>query len=515
MPDAIAYRGMMLPAPPRIAAQRNDEPILRPASPPSPEPSPSPLSPEPVLRTAAPARAVGPPDPTRTNRFAPDSATGSDPVLRYSVVFQPSVAPFKRFDVMDAVTPDFVLTIRDTRLRAVPVGGGPRSGRELFFGSVVLLASGGTPVPLPSVSPTSRILRFETAPAMPVRFFQDGADNFYAVVEGSGPVRLNFLTDAPATYFGSPLPKRRAADVPPALRPRVPAPVLAAADEVLRRLGIDRRATLDVTLSALVAHFRAYRAGETRPARTNAELFEKLALGGVGACRHRAYAFVILLQALGVPARFVTNEAHAFAEAWLPGAGWRRIDLGGVSAQLLLFGGDDRVPHRPRFADPFPRPPQFAVAYSAQAATTLPDPASLPPAPPDAVSLPPDPSPGDPAASEPGQASPPPSGAAPAREPTRIELTLVQRDALRGESLALEGRVQTLQGHPVPGVRVEIHLSRGGTLERRQLGVLLTDEEGSFRARLPLPRDVDTGRYQLHADASGNERFAPSSTLPQ
>src|SRR5262249_45144623 len=148
------------------------------------------------------------------------------------------------------------------------------------------------------------------------------------------------------------------------------------------------------------------------------------------------------------------------------------------------------------------------------AAASLPDPATLPPAPSDAISLPPDPSPTEPAV-PPEPAPPSPSVAAPpVREPTRIELTLVQRDALRGESLALGGRVQTVQGHPVPGVRVEIHLSRGGTLERRQLGVLLTDEQGGFRAHLPLPRDVDTGRYQLHAESFGNERFAPSSTVP-
>jgi transglutaminase-like putative cysteine protease len=39
-----------------------------------------------------------------------------------------------------------------------------------------------------------------------------------------------------------------------------------------------------------------------------------LARGKRGVCRHRAYAFVIVAQALGIPARFVQNEAHAWVE---------------------------------------------------------------------------------------------------------------------------------------------------------------------------------------------------------
>ncbi|WP_332854695.1 transglutaminase TgpA family protein [Duganella sp. S19_KUP01_CR8] len=63
-----------------------------------------------------------------------------------------------------------------------------------------------------------------------------------------------------------------------------------------------------------------------------------------GFCEHYAGAFVVLMRAMGVPARVVTgyqggelnpvdgyltvrqSDAHAWAEFWVPGAGWRRID---------------------------------------------------------------------------------------------------------------------------------------------------------------------------------------------
>ncbi len=64
----------------------------------------------------------------------------------------------------------------------------------------------------------------------------------------------------------------------------------------------------------------------------------------VGYCEHYASAFVVLLRAMGVPARVVTgyqggelnpvdgyltvrqSDAHAWAEVWLEGRGWSRVD---------------------------------------------------------------------------------------------------------------------------------------------------------------------------------------------
>jgi protein-glutamine gamma-glutamyltransferase len=76
-----------------------------------------------------------------------------------------------------------------------------------------------------------------------------------------------------------------------------------------------------------------------------------------GFCGHYASAFVTLMRAAGVPARVMTgylggewnpiggyllvrqSDAHAWAEVWLPGSGWRRVDPTAVVAPERLRRG--------------------------------------------------------------------------------------------------------------------------------------------------------------------------------
>jgi transglutaminase-like putative cysteine protease len=77
----------------------------------------------------------------------------------------------------------------------------------------------------------------------------------------------------------------------------------------------------------------------------------------VGFCGHYASAFVVLMRAAGVPARVVTgylggewipyggyflvrqSDAHAWAEVWLEGRGWTRVDPTAVVAPDRLLRG--------------------------------------------------------------------------------------------------------------------------------------------------------------------------------
>jgi hypothetical protein len=76
-----------------------------------------------------------------------------------------------------------------------------------------------------------------------------------------------------------------------------------------------------------------------------------------GFCEHFAAAFVVLMRAAGVPARVVTgyqggeanpvdgflvvrqSDAHAWAEVWLAGRGWTRVDPTAAVAPSRVEGG--------------------------------------------------------------------------------------------------------------------------------------------------------------------------------
>lgn len=82
-----------------------------------------------------------------------------------------------------------------------------------------------------------------------------------------------------------------------------------------------------------------------------------------GFCEHFSSSFVILMRAAGIPARVVTgyaggyrnplggywavrrSDAHAWAEAWLPGRGWVRVDpTAAVAPDRIYDTIEDRAP---------------------------------------------------------------------------------------------------------------------------------------------------------------------------
>ena len=84
-----------------------------------------------------------------------------------------------------------------------------------------------------------------------------------------------------------------------------------------------------------------------------------------GFCEHFAGSFVFLMRAAGVPARVVTgyqggernpldgyvtvrqSDAHAWAEVWLPGHGWRRVDPTAAAAPERISQGLARALPQP------------------------------------------------------------------------------------------------------------------------------------------------------------------------
>lgn len=453
-----------------------------------------------------------------------DRKTTHDGVLRYSAVFNPSVVPFKRNGAFDTVKAGYSLTVSDPTLHEIKVSRTPNSpDRDLFWGSLALDLSGARPVSIPSVAPNARILNYTVKPSAKVRFYRDSADNFWIRADRRAKVRLVFLTDAPTTYFSPRIPGHlTTANVPPHMRPRLPASVKTAAARVIKHLKIGRDESMYWQMSKLISYFRSFKAGVLQ--RVTGDTYLDIVFSKRGVCRHRAFAFVVTAHALGIPARYVRNEAHAFAEAYVPRMGWTRVDLGGASSELQVKNAQNRLIHAPR-PDPFPHPTRFSSSYSQlqgrvtglnekqrksfrraggrghgqagtgsiRGSTNIGGTTST------------GPGPGPTARRTNINAAGASPAAAPARLPVIITLQSPTRSILRGSTLQVSGKV-VHRGVGVKGLTVKIFLGQGGT-PKHVIGTLVSDNHGSFNARIAVPSDVQVGEYRVYASTPGDRSY--------
>ena len=514
-PDAIVYNGELLPRP-MGGGLRGDEQPMR------PEPGDGGGQEEAGRRSAS---------------FRPDRVTHLNGTVGYYAVFSPSIAPFKRVTALDRVllAPDGapVLSVADPhRATITPVGAGAPSpdglARDRFWGSLVLqLPPGGGVVPLPSVSPDSRILSVETEPSIELRVERDGADNYFASspVGHSGQVRVVFLTDAPRSYFGRAIPDGPV-DVLRAEVPALPPSVQRDALTFAAELGLSRASGFREALEQLTRHFRSFEES-VQPPQNRGNIFLDLARGRRGICRHRAYGFVITAQALGMHARFVQNEAHAWVEVQLPAdAGWLRIDLGGAATGLEARGARDRPNYEPSLQETLPRPEEYERAYEEARRMSGLRPRerrvngqSGADGPTGATSGGSDsPNPGSGAAGSAAQGEPapdppanhvpvPPAPGSPARGVLTLRLDATRFEVFRGRELEITGSALG-RGRGVSGLRVEVALRTSSGDRERLLGVTVTDDGGRFRAVLGVPPELSVGDYLLVVRTPGDSAWS-------
>ncbi len=505
----------------------------------------------------------------------PDTRSPAGTTLRYREVLSPSVSPFKRTHAYDAVDDLGRMTVRDPSMRPLRVGeipsGWARERIVRFTGDVHVELSATAPTPIPSVAGEQAVLSFRTEPEVPVGFFRDSANNLFVRAESSRTVHLSYVLAAPEHAFAAPdgaVPNY--APGSSALRgsepePAVPSFLAALHTRVLTHVNARRDAPLRPTLDTLIGHFRNYRDAEL-PASPEGNLYLRLALGGVGACRHRAYAFALTLHALGVPARYVGNEAHAWAEVYLAGTGWTRVDLGGWDVPLR----DDGAPRArfvPRNPDPFPWAPNRASGYSTGVASAPPDPRHRdrrhPEEPPNgglgpgreviAQDTPPE-NPSQSVGSRTGAASTARGGGTSAvsseghvertglgeasddpdvlagsdgnrgaKHGTILRLLSVQsaearggRGVVRGTLLECSGDARDETGAAVANLPMILELVRGrhvvammGSGRRTlSLGTTITNDVGRFEARVMLPLEIDAGTYSIRARTPGDANHA-------
>jgi hypothetical protein len=433
--------------------------------------------------------------------FRLDRDTSEPSVVRYDDPFTPSVAPFKRQYAFDSVDPELELRVREKRLDPLPVGGSLPEGYERFFGDLFVDLVPNVPVRIPSVGPGSRLLALRMEPPGKLEVVHDGAENWFVVGDERKRARLILDLAAPRAGFGSDFGDDSYSDLAQWVAP-LPSNVRAAVSDVLARLGVSHALAPRDAIETLVTHFRSFSASADLPsAEGGVALFSELVLEKKGVCRHRAFGFMLTALGLGIPARFVRNEAHAWVEV-RDRRLWHRIDLGG---QARRFEVDTRqgAPAHVVPPDPYPWP---ADTQGAQASAR-----DSQPGPPAAASS------GTslaraarPQASGSGVALPASSGARapfsslspkdPEHPRSEIELAIDGSETRRGAAIGVSGRVTSV-GAPCSYARVDIVLvDRAG---ESLIGSVPTDADGRFDSKVTMPFDIEVGEHTLRATTPG------------
>lgn len=464
-----------------------------------------------------------------------DRSTGADSRLNYTEVFDPSVVPFKRMSAFDAVAPNYELVVAESAHLPVPVGGARDPARDPFWGSIAVLLEPGKDVPIPSVSADMAILSVESTPPTDLAFSKDSADNYFVRRVGApGPARVTrivFLAAAPASYFGSELPRGyKLRDAAKGVRlPPLPRDAAPAAREVAQRLGLSSEMPLEQGVDKLVAYFRSFDAG---PAPDTGDIYKDLTFSQRGVCRHRSFAFVVTALGLGLPARMVTNEAHAFVEIHVPERGWLRVDLGGEASALDVANANKKAIHRPRAPDPFPKPSTYTEGGMQLAGAD--DVSGLTQAQIDATKR------GNGGGNGTGgnggngnggsggngsggngSDDPTNGGTAmrglpePVHRPdlpeTRLTVDEAEDAAYRGDRAHVRGKARS-QGAGAANLRVDLYLAPlgGGGDGARFVGQTVTDPDGNFVLEIELPSDLELGPHEVFASTPGDGAHAPA-----
>jgi len=477
-------------------------------------------APDPQALPTASDRAYGP--GREHDQFQPDRDTRRPDVRGYQDPFTPTTAPFKRLAAFDAVHDDYTLYVRDGQLARLTTGAAPGPDDDVFFADAVVdlaLEPGqrARPVRIPSVGPGARIVRARLGLGprdVPLRLSRDGADNWFLETdEGAGAnpetrARLVMQLSIPRAAFGGPLGDPSWNDLPFV----APEPENVARDAAIVRaaIGVSRRMRPRQAVASLVRYFRDFADSRDPPPATG-NVYLDLALSKKGVCRHRAFAFLVTAQSLGIPTRMVLNEAHAWVEVH-DGTLWRRIDLGGAGEfESPNDGQDDRVRYAaPADAFPWPAGADRGEAMldhaRARAVSANGGPngvrlsAAADSAAPGADKAPPGQDKSDSFADPTSEPSP---SAADGRPESTIQMAMADSDARRGSPLHVQGAVEAA-GQRCPHVAVDLWLRDVDSGRLLFLGTLATDEDGAFAGGVVVPASVALGDYTIVARTAGD-----------
>ncbi len=425
--------------------------------------------------------------------YAPDRETRRARVGAYDDPFTPSTAPFKRMQSFDSVGADGKLHVFDERRVPVAVDATPLAGDDFFYANLVVDLAPRRSVRIPSVGPGARILRASLsrgAEAIPFLIFRDGAENWSLESPGvHAPLEARLVMEVavPRAVFGGPIAKVGWDRLPPA--PPLPPNVAREATQVRSAIGVSRELPPRDALAKLVTYFRGFEASD-EPPQGRGSVFLDLALSKKGVCRHRSFAFVVTALSLGIPARFVMNETHAWVEAF-DGAVWKRIDLGGAGTMPSASSSETGAPPYESPVDAFawPRSGQRAVdmvgevrsggaSFSKETRPSLSA---------DQVSAP---SKGVDADGDTGDRS--------------VRIVVADAAPHRGQPLHVSGEFLA-GGRACAHAAVDFFLRDVRTAQTTLLGTLATRDDGTFAGSVVVPESLGLGPYDIVARASRGE----------
>jgi hypothetical protein len=446
--------------------------------------------------------------PNAPPTYRPDRDTRRPSMVRYDDPFSPSIAPYKRLRAYDAVGPDYALKVRDSSLTRVPSGGSAKVGEEEFYADLTVDFAVASTVLIPSVGPGARVLAEHATPPIPIEVWRDGADNWYAKAPSSqrGRVHLVMQVAIARGAFGGEF------TMPPWSGLSVPAPLpgnaTRAFSKVRDALGLTRDLSPAENLKKLVAYFRSFSPSE-EPPRASDDIYLDLTLSQKGVCRHRAFGFLVTALGLGIPARMVMNEAHAWVEVQTDRL-WERIDLGGAAGAIEEGFSESRPSYDPP-ADPFGWPPSAESGSGHEVASR-----SRQITPGESSSSRSSSSAAADTSSPPGSAVRPAdrvAEASPGLTDDRARARVVVRGAdvqvHRGAPVHIAGKVD-VDGTGCSLVRVDVMLQ--GSSTKGNLGSLVTDQEGMFDGNLFLPLAFPVGDYEVTASTPGDARCGPGTS---
>jgi hypothetical protein len=462
--------------------------------------------------------------PSANSEYRLDGNTSQPSEVGYSDPFTPSIPPFKRLYAYDSVNAQLELVVADTSLRWVNVGGVAEASHDQFMGIQSLDLVAGQPVRLPTVGPGIRVLNASLTPGVSFQLFADSAENLFIKADASGTHEWVVHLGIPRATFGAAFADNNWNALAKHL-PKLPDVVGTAARPVLRKLELSKSVRPAVALRRMVEYFRSF-APQDEPRREKGEqLYQAIALSQVGVCRHRAFAFVVTGLALGLPSRFIRNEAHAWVEVY-DGRLWHRVDLGGAAGEMSLTSDLD-VPHESP-PDPYGWPPksesggamvdrtlQAAMASSSgnngasntpfdtasnlsNAQNTSPNgapSAAVPTALPNTAS---------PDTALPETAGPP----APVVPATHLTVSFNGASLKRGERFPVHGTARNTRGQPCALMRVDVTLYDPNTNVTFSAGTLVTDAAGKYSGQLVLPQRVPVGDYRVRVSTPGHRSCA-------